>query len=62
MPIGLLMVLLELLESLVGREQTVALIEQHYGKVTFATEAESGDKLLTFRNAVNDAIAAAVQK
>ncbi len=44
---------LSLLERLYGREFTVKLIEKHFGRVDFTTEAESPEKLIDFRNEVN---------
>ncbi len=51
---------LQRLEKLRGRRFTEALVREHYGDVTMMTPAESADKLLALRAAVNDAIAAAL--
>ena len=52
---------MQLLEKLTSRETATALIERFYGKVTFSTPVESREKLLSFRNALNAAIRAAIQ-
>lgn len=51
---------LERLESLVGREKTIALIERHFGKVDFETIPATAEQLLHFRAEVNLAIANAI--
>lgn len=51
---------LQLLEKLCGRNASIALIEKHYGAVTFITPAESSEKLLSFRAELNAAIEAAL--
>ena len=47
---------LKLCEELFGREKTKKLIEKHFGIVTFRTEAESPEKIINFRNEVNNMI------
>ncbi len=47
---------LERLEELVGREETIAIIERHFGKVDFYTIPNSPEQLLDFRAEVNRAI------
>ncbi|MBE6885042.1 MAG: DUF4091 domain-containing protein [Ruminococcaceae bacterium] len=51
---------LQLYERLCGRESAMALVEKYYGKVTFFTHAESADKLLAFREELNQAVSAAL--
>ena len=45
---------LELLESFIGREETVKLIESVTGEITFETCARSAADMLAFRKAVNN--------
>lgn len=47
---------LQLLEKLYSRDFVIKTIEKHFGKVTFETEAESYEKLLSFRNEINNLI------
>ena len=47
---------LKLFEELFGREKTNELIEKHFGKVTNRTEAECPEKIINFRNELNETI------
>lgn len=47
---------LQVLEKLVGREETMEFIEEHYGEVDFHTDAQSEEKFLAFREALNQKI------
>ena len=47
---------LRLLESLIGRDATYDFVKEHYGDVDFHTSAESEEKFLAFREALNDMI------
>ncbi len=47
---------LKLFERLFGREKTNSIIEKHFGKVTFRTEAKSPEHIINFRNEVNEMI------
>lgn len=47
---------LRLLESLIGRDATHDFVNEHYGDVDFHTSAESEEKFLAFREALNDMI------
>ena len=47
---------LKLFEELFGREETDKLIEKHFGKVMFRTEAKSPEKIIDFRNELNNII------
>jgi len=47
---------LQTLETRIGRRATEAFVEKYYGAVDFQTHAESSQKLLEFREAVNEAI------
>ena len=47
---------LKLFEELFGREKADKLIEKHFGKVTFRTEAKSPEKIIDFRNELNNII------
>ena len=52
---------LSLLESLIGREQTLALCESFFGrKIDILTLPASGEQMRNFRETVNEAIARAV--
>lgn len=51
----------ELYEKLKGRKAAMSLIEKHYGEVTFATGAESQEKLLGLREELNSAIIEAIK-
>ncbi len=52
---------LQLLESKIGRKETLAFLEKHYGDVDFHTAAESEDKFLNFREALNQKICESVK-
>ena len=47
---------LKLFEELFGREKADKLIEKHFGKVMFRTEAKSPEKIIDFRNELNNII------
>lgn len=47
---------LEALEALIGRSETEAFVESYYGKVDFHTAAGSAEKLLHFREALNEKV------
>lgn len=49
------------LENLIGRDATKALVNKHFGEITFEFLPESLEQLLNFRNDVNEQIANAVQ-
>lgn len=47
---------LSLVEKLYGKDFTLKLIEKHYGKVDFSTQAENPEKLLALRDEINKLI------
>ena len=47
---------LKLFEELFGRDKTNELIEKHFGVVSFKTRAGSPEKIIDFRNEVNNII------
>ena len=47
---------LQLLERKIGRTKTIDFVKKHYGEVDFHTDAESEEKLLSFRLALNEEI------
>lgn len=47
---------LQLLEKHIGRKQTLNFLKEHYGNVDFHTPAGSAEKLLAFREALNEKI------
>ncbi len=52
---------LQLLQSKIGRKATLEFLKEHYGEVDFHTAAESEEKLLKFREALNQKIRESVK-
>jgi hypothetical protein len=47
---------LQLLERFIGRKETLRFLQAYYGEVDFHTAAGSAEKLLGFRQALNERI------
>ena len=53
---------LQALQKRIGRKATLELVTKYYAPIDFSVGAESEEKLLAFRDEVNQTIAAAVKK